>query len=234
MPPVKDLTGLKFGRLTVLEQAGRESCGGVLWKCLCECGSEAVVSSGNLQRGNTSSCGCLQRELISKRTTKDLSGCRFGRLTVLKRLSGIGEDKVMWLCQCDCGNQVAVHGGRLTSGNTRSCGCLQQDIRSAAHKKHGCRKDRLYAVWKNMRSRCNNKNSNTYKDYGGRGISVCPEWDDYLAFKEWAVANGYDPTAKKYLCTIDRIDNDKGYSPDNCRFVDMKAQANNRRPRKRK
>jgi len=164
----------------------------------------------------------------------DLTGQRFGRLEVIERHPGGGHKQhVMWRCICDCGKQTTVNGYSLRSGATTSCGCYGREQASETNKKHGgSRRERLYRVWCSMRNRCENPYDKNYEYYGGRGIKVCAEWADYAAFREWALSNGYNPDAPHGQCTLDRIDVNRGYCPDNCRWVDMKAQANNRRPRK--
>lgn len=158
---------------------------------------------------------------------KDISGQRYGRLTAMY-LSKIDENGAsVWRCVCDCGNEVDVTVSRLTTGNTRSCGCLHKERVSEgakiAHTKHGKHGSRLYFVWKNMKGRCNNSNRKDYYRYGGRGIAVCAEWsDNYDMFYEWAMKNGYADDL-----TLDRIDVDKDYCPENCRWTNMKNQCNN-------
>jgi hypothetical protein len=123
-PIPRDITGQKFGRLSVLDRAGRAPNGGTMWKCLCECGTEKVVSGSSLVTGHTESCGCLQKERVSAYNTKLLiPGQRFGRWTVLEQGRNKGGS-VCWLCQCDCGEIKEVSGHVLRSGESRSCGCL--------------------------------------------------------------------------------------------------------------
>lgn len=135
-----------------------------------------------------------------------------------------GEKKICWKCKCDCGNEITVCGQELRNGDTQSCGCVKAERDQVFSKTHGESKTRLYHIWKRMRQRCNNANSSDYAHYGGRGIRVCDEWqNDYHAFRDWALSHGYIDQL-----TLDRIDVDGNYCPDNCRFVSMKAQSNNR------
>lgn len=157
---------------------------------------------------------------------KSLAGQEFGRLTVIKMTDKRSSDKcVIWECLCSCGKRIEVAGARLTSGNVKSCGCLRSDVSREKLLKHGLRKHPLYQVWSDMKQRCNNAGNDAYKNYGGRGISVCEEWNgDFEAFYEWAMINNYRKGME-----LDRANNDDGYSPNNCRFVDRKTNARNRR-----
>lgn len=164
---------------------------------------------------------------------KDLAGKKFGRWLVIGRaddhVTEKGYHHIMWNCICECGTQRVVRGKSLTGGISKSCGCLQKELLSARVGKHHGFGTRLYNIWNSMRQRCNNKNHASYYNYGGRGITICDEWDDFNVFREWALNAGYKEDAPRGQYTLDRIDVNAGYSPDNCRFVNMKEQTDNRR-----
>lgn len=156
---------------------------------------------------------------------KDYVGQTSGRLTVIGETVENGKRKLV--CRCECGNTKNILPSNFSRGHTLSCGCLKNDIiSSGAHTTHGLRSKniRLYNIWKGMRKRCRNPKSNRWERYGGRGITVCDEWDDYSVFYQWAMKSGYSDEL-----SIDRIDNDKGYYPGNCRWSSPKEQANNRK-----
>lgn len=155
----------------------------------------------------------------------------FGRLKVIKEGNKTKDNHKKWICLCTCGNIKEIDGRDLRRKKTTSCGCLRNELTKERiiklNTKHGECKTRLYNIWNGMRDRCNRPSNNEYKNYGGRGISVAKEWNDYLKFKNWAEKNGY-----KDNLTIDRIDVNKNYEPKNCRWITIQEQANNKRTNK--
>lgn len=161
----------------------------------------------------------------------DLTNQKFGRLTVIKRVDQ--KTPIRWLCKCECGNLKEVYATHLRSGNTLSCGCLAREIAvKMGHQrdigkrsfKHGDFGTKLYGIWAGMKRRCYNRNTKYYADYGGRGIKVCEEWQEYINFKQWAVSAGY-----KEGLTIERINVDFDYLPDNCKWISIHEQNLNKR-----
>lgn len=160
----------------------------------------------------------------------NLTGKRFGRLTVLRRDDEkTNKHDTYWLCRCDCGKEKSVTNGHLTSGSVSSCGCLKREesiihLKKASNvlTKHGKCGSHLYTVWNVMRQRCNNPKNPSYNWYGGKGVKVYSGWDDFAEFEKWALENGYEyleNVPRNMMLSIDRIDSDGDYCPQNCRWI---------------
>jgi len=225
-----DRTGQKFGRLTVIERVKEKQ----KWLCLCDCGDTTEVPTNKLTSGHTKSCGCLQK---LKRDAA-VVGKKFGRLTVVKYHDNMNCGTPRFLCLCECGSESFVSAGSLLSGTTSSCGCLAIENRKkfvgkqSPSYKHGyTRTHPLWNRYSKMKQRCYNPKNNSYKDYGGRGIKMCLEWEvDIVPFILWAESNGFDATIQGL--EVDRIDNNGDYEPNNCRWVLRQTNARNKRTSK--
>lgn len=161
----------------------------------------------------------------------DLTGKKYTRLYVVCEKGRNKHGNVLWLCKCDCGNELLVSTNSLNTHNTRSCGCIFKEYitSSKKNKRHGYTGTRLYTIWRDMKLRCTNDKQVGYKNYGGRGIKVCDEWlNNFVIFKDWAMNNGYNDRL-----TLDRINVDGDYEPSNCRWVTMKEQSNHKRNNRR-
>lgn len=157
-------------------------------------------------------------------------GDKFGHWTIIGGYKSVAYHK-NYLCRCDCKDQTIryVDIQNLKKGKSISCGCVTKETCRRNFTKHGQRNTRLFTAWNCMRARCNNPNNKSFKNYGGRGITICKEWDEFVNFREWAINNGYNEEATGKECSLDRIDVNGNYEPCNCRWVDAKTQSNNRR-----
>jgi hypothetical protein len=229
----KDITGQRFGRLVALYPTGeRRKDRVIVWRLRCDCGKEIEHSIHHLG-GDTKSCGCLRKEATSKRFrfAKELTGQRFGRLTVICRVEPDRWGKAQFKCRCDCGKITQTSANELQRGGTKSCGCYKKEVTSKRQYRHGGSKSLFYDCWIQIKERCFKPKNKSFKHYGERGITMAPEWiNDFQAFRDYVNQNlGPRPSPKH---SIDRIENYEGYFPGNLRWASpSQQQYNSRRSR---
>lgn len=224
----EDLTGQRFGRWTVLRNTGIKERSSYLFECQCDCGTIKNIRSGSLKSGNSKSCGCLAKELSRKReknlynpkAIKDMTGQRFGNLVIEGMEERKPHEKVRWICRCDCGNKISLTRTMLLNRNEENlnCGCIEKFSYNKEYP-------RLRRIWGNMKQRCLNPKNDSYAGYGGRGITICQEWqEDFANFAKWAIENGYSDNL-----TIERKDVNGNYEPSNCCWITSFEQQSNTR-----
>ena len=218
----------KFNYLTVVEYIGNINHR-KFYKCICDCGKETKASGTKLRNNKTKSCGCLLRD-IHESSSSNWVGKKFNRLTILKSYNKEKYKDREFLCVCDRGNKKITTIASLKKGSTKSCGCLRKEKMSKAMTTYGLSSNDLYREWQSIKTRCTNPNSKAYKRYGKRGIDISDEWkNNPEKFISDIVNNiGERPEGK----TLDRIDNNKGYSITNVKWSTPLEQAHNREHKK--
>lgn len=207
-----DLAGAIYGKWTVICPMPRNGPQ-LHWLCRCQCGTERSVAGQSLRTGVSTGCGC----------GPDLAGKTFGKWVVLRPVMN-KRGRRQWLCRCECGAENTLEGASLVQGGTKSCGCGAAAAIAASRTVHGMKGTPLYQAWCSMRQRCQTTTHREYRNYGGRGIRVCDEWQDFKVF-----LRDMGPTWNPGL-SIERVDNNGPYAAANCVWIPIQEQPKNRRP----
>lgn len=215
-----DITGIIYNQLTAIKYIETDKFGHEKWLFLCSCGKEKLLNKIKVKTGATKSCGCRAFQ-------SDITGEKYNMLTAVRTsYKKNPKSSYYWWFKCDCGNEKEILKSYVIKGTVKSCGCLAKRKSAQRAKKtfttHSQTKTETYVVWQNMKSRCSNPKSISYENYGSRGISVCDRWQEFENFIE---DMGLRPPNR----SLDRIDNDKGYFKENCRWVTVQQQSNNKR-----
>lgn len=204
------------------------------WNCVCDCGNTIKVNTSDFNKGSTRSCGCLKKESLSKNGKKgmvDLTGQKINRWFVKgKDEIKSKNNRVYWNCVCDCGKEKSILAYNLKKGLSKSCGCIRDEVAKLTQLKaaksnitHGYSHTALYKKYRSMMERCYREKNENYINYGGRGINVCTEWRTFEGFLKWSLDNGYQSGL-----SIERIDVNKDYCPENCKWITIKEQQSNK------
>lgn len=217
--PSEQFLNKRFNKFTIIEDLGFSIRLRKRYvKAVCDCGVLKELPLTMLLTNRVKSCGCRQRIPFV-----NYVGERFGILVVVEELMRVRRDRC-FLVQCDCGNRTYAGYDSLMNGK-ESCGCLNKAKNGSHFVTHGLTRHPLYSTWCNIKCRCTNPNTDSYKDYGGRGITICEEWkNDFKKFYDWCIESGW----QRHL-SVDRIDNDGHYEPSNCRITTLEVQSRNKR-----
>lgn len=216
MIKLTDLTNQKFGKWTVIKFNHRDKNSNAYWLVRCDCGTEKTVIGDSLKNGRSKSCGCQYIKSFL-----DITGKSFGRLIVIGLSHRNKNNDLYWNVRCQCGTEKTVLGNSLKNGSIQSCGCLVKEKIKKLRYKHGMSRSATYLAWRGMKSRCLNPKHRAYHRYGRKGVIICDEWIN--SFESFYNDMGEKPKG----LTLDRINGNKGYFKENCRWATYKQQARN-------
>lgn len=221
----KNIQGLRHGKLVAIKSTGIKKGGSILWDLQCDCGNTHQLTVSQFTSGSSGSCGCMQYQ----GNPLDLTGKKFNRLTGVKPVHINNSGQYVWEWLCDCGNSHITPATSVIQEHTKSCGCYAKEVAGSHSKTHGMANTPEYGAWKNALSRCHDPKNRNYENYGGRGITVCPEWNQpalhgFLKF--------YEDMGDCEGLTLERVDVNKGYSKENCVWADTFTQGYNTRQHK--